>query len=86
MWGLFRPAAAKRNLIGGSPEVYAWTVNGGPGAVAVIADRVVGVLSLEVGEDGIAAFRNQVNPDKLERATAVWAAVDHGEPLVRSAF
>ncbi len=24
---------------------------------------------------------NQVNPDKLERATARWAATDHGEPL-----
>lgn len=86
MWGLFRPAEAKRNLIGGSPEIYAWTVNGGPGAIAVIADRVVGILCLEVGPDGIAAFRNQVNPDKLERATAMWARVDHGEPLVRNAF
>ena len=25
--------------------------------------------------------RTQVNPDKLERATARWAAADHGEPL-----
>jgi hypothetical protein len=25
---------------------------------------------------------NQVNPDKLERATARWAATDHGEPLL----
>ena len=26
--------------------------------------------------------RSQVNPDKLERATAQWAAADHGEPLL----
>ena len=29
-------------------------------------------------------FRTQVNPDKLERATAQWAAADHGEPLFTS--
>jgi RNA polymerase sigma-70 factor (ECF subfamily) len=86
IWGLFRPAEAKRNMIGGSPEVYAWTVNGDPAAVAVLGDRVVGILCLEVGEDGIAALRNQVNPDKLARASALWARVDHGEPLVRNAF
>jgi RNA polymerase sigma-70 factor (ECF subfamily) len=86
VWGLFRPAEAKRTMIGGSPEVYAWTVNGDPAAVAVLGDRVVGILCLEVGEDGIAALRNQVNPDKLARASALWARVDHGEPLVRNAF
>jgi RNA polymerase sigma-70 factor (ECF subfamily) len=86
MWGMFRPAESKRALLGGSPQVYAWTANGEPAAVAVLDDRVVGILCLEVGEDGIAAFRNQVNPDKLERATALWATLDHGEPIVLEAF
>ncbi|MEV3936022.1 RNA polymerase sigma-70 factor [Glycomyces sp. NPDC049804] len=86
LWGLFRPAQAKRDIVGGSPEVYAWTANGEPAAVAVLDGRVIGVMCLEVGEDGIAAFRSQVNPDKLERANAQWAAVDHGEPLVVTAF
>lgn len=86
LWGLFRPAESKRKLLGGSPEVYAWTANGGPAAVAVLDGRVVGIMCLEVGEDGIAALRNQVNPDKLERATALWATLDHGEPLMRTAF
>jgi RNA polymerase sigma-70 factor (ECF subfamily) len=36
---------------------------------------------MEVTSGGIAAFRNQVNPDKLERATRQWAATEHGEPL-----
>ena len=49
--------------------------------MAVVDGRVVGVMCLEVTADGIAAFRNQVNPDKLDRATAHWAAADHGEPL-----
>ncbi|MBG0814585.1 RNA polymerase sigma factor SigJ [Planomonospora sp. ID82291] len=80
--GLFKPGQAKRALVGGTPEVYAWTANGGPAVVAVVGDRVVGVMCLEVTAEGIAALRSQVNPDKLDRATARWAVVDHGEPLV----
>ncbi|MEU4771094.1 RNA polymerase sigma-70 factor [Micromonospora sp. NPDC023644] len=81
LWGLFRPGKAKRALVGGTPEVHVWTVNGGPAVLAVVDGRVVGVMCLEVTAEGIAAFRNQANPDKLERATAQWAATDHGEPL-----
>ncbi|WP_155373780.1 RNA polymerase sigma factor SigJ [Catellatospora vulcania] len=81
LWGLFRPAEAKRAIVGGSPEIYAWTANGDPAAVAVLDGRVVGIMCLEVTADGIAAFRNQVNPDKLARATARWAATEHGKPL-----
>ncbi|MEU4776401.1 RNA polymerase sigma-70 factor [Micromonospora sp. NPDC023633] len=81
LWGLFRPGKAKRALVGGTPEVYVWTVNGGPAVLAVVDGRVVGVMCLEVTAEGIAAFRNQANPDKLARATAQWGATDHGEPL-----
>ncbi|MBX9360955.1 RNA polymerase sigma factor SigJ [Streptomyces sp. WAC04114] len=83
MRGLFKPSAAKRALVGGSPDVYAWTANGDPALVVVLDGRVIGVMCLEVADDGIMAFRNQVNPDKLERATRLWAAGDHGEPLLR---
>ncbi|NUT10183.1 MAG: RNA polymerase sigma factor SigJ, partial [Nonomuraea sp.] len=82
--GLFKPGEAKRVLAGGSPDVYAWVANGEPSAVAVVDGRVVGVMCLEVTADGIAACRNQVNPDKLVRATARWAATDHGEPLFKA--
>ncbi|GIH95646.1 RNA polymerase sigma factor SigJ [Planobispora siamensis] len=81
LWGLFRPGEAKRALVGGAPGVYAWTANGDPAVVAVVDGRVVAVMCLEVTAGGIAAFRSQVNPDKLERATAQWAAAEHGEPL-----
>ncbi|MET8990669.1 RNA polymerase sigma factor SigJ [Nonomuraea wenchangensis] len=80
--GLFKPAEAKRALIGGSPEVHVWTANGGPALVAVVDGRVVGVMCLEVTAGGIAAFRSQFNPVKLERATARWAAAGHGEPVI----
>ncbi|MFI7448321.1 RNA polymerase sigma factor SigJ [Nonomuraea sp. NPDC049714] len=80
--GLLKPGAAKRAIAGGAAGVYAWSANGDPAVVAVVDGRVIGVLCLEVTADGITAFRNQVNPDKLERATARWAAADHGEPLL----
>ncbi|TQS29384.1 RNA polymerase sigma-70 factor [Microbispora sp. KK1-11] len=79
--GLFKPAEVKRAMVGGTPEVYIWTANGDPAVVAVVDGRVVGVMCLELTAGGIAAVRSQVNPDKLERATALWAATDHGEPL-----
>ncbi|MEW2285110.1 RNA polymerase sigma factor SigJ [Streptomyces sp. NPDC047841] len=82
MRGLFKPGTAKRNLVGGSPGIYATTANGEPAVVAVLDGRVVGVICLEVTADGIRAFRGQANPDKLERATRHWAATDHGEPLL----
>ncbi|GAA2497413.1 RNA polymerase sigma factor SigJ [Streptomyces gobitricini] len=84
MRGLFKPAPSKRALVGGSPDVHLATVNGGPAVVAVVEGRVVGVMCPEVTAEGIAAFRSQVNPDKLKRATEVWAATDHGEPLFRA--
>ncbi|MET9395181.1 RNA polymerase sigma-70 factor [Streptomyces sp. NPDC006624] len=80
--GLFKPGKAQRALVGGPVAMYRATVNGGPGLVAVVDGRVFGVMSLEITPEGIAALRNQVNPDKLERATRHWAATDHGEPLV----
>ncbi|WP_371547797.1 RNA polymerase sigma factor SigJ [Streptomyces sp. NBC_00554] len=84
MRGLFKPGQSKRALVGGSPGVYTTTANGAPALVAVLGDRVIGVMCLEVTAEGIAAFRNQVNPDKLERATRRWAAADHGEPLLHA--
>jgi RNA polymerase sigma-70 factor (ECF subfamily) len=83
--GLFKPGPAKRAIVGGTPEVYAWTANGDPAVVAVVDGRVIGVICLEVtAGGGIAAVRSQVNPDKLARATARFAAADHGEPLLRA--
>ncbi|MEF2529829.1 MULTISPECIES: RNA polymerase sigma-70 factor [Streptomyces] len=84
MRGLFKPAPAKRKLVGGAADMYATTANGEPAVVAVVDGRVSGVICLQVTPEGIAAFRSQVNPDKLERATAAWSAAPHGEPLLRA--
>ncbi|MFD6873526.1 MULTISPECIES: RNA polymerase sigma factor SigJ [unclassified Streptomyces] len=77
--GLFKPGEAKRSLVGGVPEIHATIANGGPAVVAVVEERVVGIICLEVGAEGIIAVRSQVNPDKLVRATERWAAADHGK-------
>ena len=80
--GLFRPADSKRALIGGSPDVYAWTANGNPAVVVAVGDRLVGVMALELSDSGICAVLTQVNPDKLGRAQRQWAASDHGDALL----
>ncbi|MER5727522.1 RNA polymerase sigma factor SigJ [Streptomyces sp. NPDC002138] len=79
MRGLFKPAPAKRAHVGGAPDIYATTANGGPAVVAVVDGRVVGIICLEVTPEGITTLSSQVNPDKLVRATAQWAAGDHRE-------
>ncbi|MEV7076421.1 RNA polymerase sigma factor SigJ [Streptomyces sp. NPDC091972] len=84
--GLFKPAPAKRDLVGGSPDLYATTANGGPAIVAVVDGRVFGVMCLERTDEGVVAVRSQVNPDKLERATQRWAAGDFGPPVVTGAL
>ncbi|WP_415947361.1 RNA polymerase sigma-70 factor [Streptomyces sp. KLOTTS4A1] len=79
--GLFKPTESKRRLLGGAAEVYLSGANGAPAIVVVVEGRVVGVMCLEHAEGGILAVRSQVNPDKLERATELWGASEHGEPL-----
>jgi RNA polymerase sigma-70 factor (ECF subfamily) len=82
VWGMFRPAEAKRAIVGGSPEVYAWSANDEPAVVVVVDGRVAAVMCLEVTAEGIAACRTQANPDKLERASGQWTAADHGKALL----
>ncbi|MGP3687104.1 RNA polymerase sigma factor SigJ [Streptomyces sp. IBSNAI002] len=79
MRGLFKPSAAKRAHIGGVPEIFATTANGGPAIVAVVDGRVAGIICLEATAEGIVAIRSQVNPDKLVRATGQWADAGRGE-------
>jgi RNA polymerase sigma factor (sigma-70 family) len=83
---LFTPTTGTRTLIrtltGGRPAIHATVVNGGPGLLVVVGDRVVGVMSLDVTSDGVATVHVQANPDKLDRVTRQWAASEHGRPLV----
>ncbi|WP_444948498.1 RNA polymerase sigma-70 factor [Micromonospora ureilytica] len=80
--GLFKPADVKRDLVGGSPALHVTTANGAPAVVVVIDDRVIGVMSMEVTPEGVTAIHNQVNPDKLGRASRQWSASEHEEPTL----
>jgi RNA polymerase sigma factor (sigma-70 family) len=82
VWSMVKPTEAKRAIVGGSPEIYAWTANGEPAVVVVAAGRVVAIMCLDVTAEGITACRTQANPDKLARAARQWAGSDHGEPLL----
>ncbi|MEV5834607.1 RNA polymerase sigma factor SigJ [Nocardia sp. NPDC052112] len=79
-----KPTDTKRNMLGGSPAMFAAVANGGPALVMVVGDRVVGIVCLEMTSDGIAAIHGQANPEKLERATRRWATYGHGAPLIES--
>ncbi|MEU3228261.1 RNA polymerase sigma factor SigJ [Streptomyces sp. NPDC006976] len=82
MRGLLKPGKAKTAVTGGSVDLYVTSANGSTAVVAAIGERVIGVMCLEVTPEGIRSFRNQANPDKLERATRQWAAMEHGKPLL----
>ncbi|GGU51504.1 RNA polymerase sigma-70 factor [Lentzea flava] len=81
---LLTPDDAKRDMIGGSPSLFAEVVNGVPALVVVAADRVAVVVTLEVTTEGITAVHTLANPAKLDRVTRQWATIDRGEPLVES--
>ncbi|MFD7153355.1 RNA polymerase sigma-70 factor [Kribbella sp. NPDC059898] len=80
--GIFRPTDAKRLYVGGAAEVYAWPANGEPALVVLVNGEVIGVICVQVTGDGITSVRTQANPDKLARATELFAAAEHGEPLL----
>jgi RNA polymerase sigma-70 factor (TIGR02957 family) len=82
MRGLFKPAPAKRTILGGPAALHAAIVNGAPALVAVVDGRVAGVMAIEVADGRISAIRNLVNPDKLARLDRRWDLAEHGEPLV----
>jgi RNA polymerase sigma-70 factor (ECF subfamily) len=68
-------------MIGGRVDMFGAVVNGVPALVVVVGDRIVGVITLELTTDGIAAVHTQANPAKLERATRYWALSEHAVPL-----
>ena len=85
--GLFLATA----VIGPSGALRVGWSNGPFFWLTVVITQVAGIavvmyLGEKITEYGIAAVRSQVNPDKLERVTERWAAVDHGEPLVRDVY
>jgi RNA polymerase sigma-70 factor (ECF subfamily) len=79
----FKPSAAKRRLVGGSPSIHAGVVNGCPAIVTTLDDRVVGVVVLEIRDDKIAGVHGIASRDRLGRLTAQWQRHAH-VPLIES--
>jgi RNA polymerase sigma factor (sigma-70 family) len=80
----FKPTPAKRKLAGGSPAIHAAVVNGSPAMIAVLDDRVLGAVILEVRDDKIAAVHGMAAPARLGRLTGQWQRRKHGDPLIES--
>ncbi|RUL94470.1 RNA polymerase sigma-70 factor [Verrucosispora sp. FIM060022] len=82
--GVFRATDLRRQVLGGAATLYAEIVNGVPAVLVVVADRVVGVLSLEMTAEGVSDIHAQANPDKLDRVTRLWSASARSAPVVDS--
>jgi RNA polymerase sigma-70 factor (ECF subfamily) len=80
----FKPTPAKRRLAGGSPAMHAGVVNGCPALIAAFADRVVGVVVLDVRDDRVAVLRGISDPDRLGRLTREWLRGEHDDPLIQA--
>jgi hypothetical protein len=78
----FKPTPAKRRQAGGTPSIHAGIVNGTPAMIAVIDERVAGVVVLDPRGDKVAAIHGIAHQASLTRATQQWLRNEHGEPLI----
>jgi RNA polymerase sigma-70 factor (ECF subfamily) len=78
----FRPTPAKRRLAGGTPAIHYALVNGSPAIVAVVGDRVAGVVTLDILSGKISTVRGIAAPERLARFDAAWAQHDPGSPII----
>ncbi|SDR27889.1 sigma-70 family RNA polymerase sigma factor [Thermostaphylospora chromogena] len=81
--GVLRPSEGKRRRAGGSVELHAAMVNGSPAMIAVVGDRVAGLMVLEMREGKIASAYGMASPKRLGRLTEMWAKREHGAPITR---
>ena len=58
-------------------------VNGSPAMIAVVGDRVAGLMVLEMREGKIASAYGMASPKRLGRLTEMWAKREHGAPITR---
>ncbi|QVQ54101.1 RNA polymerase sigma factor SigJ [Spiractinospora alimapuensis] len=80
----FKPSTAKRRMAGGTPMFYSGRVNGSPAVLALVDDRMVGVVALSVRDGRIAAVHGVANKDRLGRASEAWRRRRPDAPLLGS--
>jgi RNA polymerase sigma-70 factor (ECF subfamily) len=67
--GALQPVLVERFVGSGTFSAHVADLNGAPAVVALVGDRVVGVIAVSVSTEGVTALHVQANPDKLRR---VW--------------
>ncbi|MFD9326007.1 sigma-70 family RNA polymerase sigma factor [Streptomyces sp. NPDC060065] len=78
----FKPTPAKRRLAGGSPAMHIALVNGSPAVLAVVDDRVVGIVAFEVSDGKVASLRGIAAADRLARLNEIWRQREPDEPVI----
>ncbi len=80
----FTPTPAKRRLAGGSPALHIAPVNGSPAVLAVVGERVVGVVAfdIDVAAGQVASLRGIAAADRLARLNETWRQHDPGAPVI----
>ncbi|MFD5098618.1 sigma-70 family RNA polymerase sigma factor [Streptomyces albidochromogenes] len=78
----FKPTPAKRRLAGGDPTFHSALVNGSPAVLAVVADRVVGVVVFEVSDGKVASLRGMAAAARLVRLNEAWRQYEPDAPVI----
>jgi RNA polymerase sigma factor (sigma-70 family) len=78
----FKPTPAKRRLAGGSPAIHIVPVNGSPAVLAVVEDRVVGVVAFEVSDGKVASLLGIAAADRLARLNETWRQHEPSMPVI----
>ncbi|WLW58111.1 sigma-70 family RNA polymerase sigma factor [Streptomyces sp. YU58] len=82
----FKPTPAKRRLAGGSPALHIALLNGSPAVLAVVEDRVVGVVVFGISDGKVASLRGIAAADQLTRVNEAWRRHEPDAPPVISAW
>ncbi|GAA1546956.1 sigma-70 family RNA polymerase sigma factor [Streptomyces albidochromogenes] len=78
----FKPTPAKRRLAGGDPTFHSALVNGSPAVLAVVDDRVVGVVVFEVSDGKVASLRGIAAAARLARLNEAWRQYEPDAPVI----
>ncbi|MFF8846499.1 sigma-70 family RNA polymerase sigma factor [Streptomyces sp. NPDC015127] len=78
----FKPTAAKRRFVGGTPAVHYALVNGAPAILVVVGDQVVGSVTFDIANGKIATVRGIAARARLARLTEAWRQHEPDTPLI----
>ncbi len=80
--GGFKPTQAKRRLAGGTLAMHIAWVNGSPAVVAVVDEKVVGVVAFEVSEGRVSSVHGIAAAARLSRVNQFWHRYAPDAPVI----